>query len=494
MNRLFDIKKTQLEMVQDRGYNISQDEAAYLEYDLDQFQTAIKEAMIQQKKQFIRDALTRIYEQKVIREYIDLETKKVAQFEPYTKRALVFYAPKAIVKTERGLLKAEEKESTAIEVVRKYLALMGWKPTDSSGKKGSEESESKLPIINEGILIIAAPLSHQARITLEAFVLEKETKFRELIRINLEQKIYDDYKSAYAITENLIDLEANSSLVAKELVTNYLVLNRIFYKEQLKPNFGEELKNYIIFEEEKLTQRLRTWNQYIARKEKTDQAKYIKVEEIMNRKKYLKEKEDSDRKKLAALKELRKELFESKPTITLTELNEYRERKRTTSYFTYFEQIFDEYYRNYGLKDDILKYIAKATEAYPKYLIDYQMREGIANHVVFNKDVFEAILKFYVKSAEPFRFTSQVFFENELTYNPTFRIDVPQHELIPELEENEFLDKLKVTKAKLPIIHRNEPVIKYYGWDKLRIVKINRDDIFASILSPKSLNFRVIID
>jgi len=87
----------------------------------------------------------------------------------------------------------------------------------------------------------------------------------------------------------------------------------------------------------------------------------------------------------------------------------------------------------------------------------------------------------------------QVFYDHELTYNPTTHIDTPRHELLSPEEAQEKLRELKVDLSKLLIIKVTDPVIRYYGWTPGNIVRIYRNDQSVSILAPKSINYRVIV-
>lgn len=87
----------------------------------------------------------------------------------------------------------------------------------------------------------------------------------------------------------------------------------------------------------------------------------------------------------------------------------------------------------------------------------------------------------------------QVFFDSELTYNPTRHVDTPRHELLtPEAAEAK-LRELRVDRSKLLIIKVDDPVVRYYGWTAGGIVRVHRDDHTVSVLAPKSINYRVIV-
>jgi DNA-directed RNA polymerase subunit H (RpoH/RPB5) len=87
----------------------------------------------------------------------------------------------------------------------------------------------------------------------------------------------------------------------------------------------------------------------------------------------------------------------------------------------------------------------------------------------------------------------QVFFDSELTYNPTRHVDTPPHELLSPEQAQAKLRELRVDLSKLLIIKVNDPVVRYYGWTAGNIVRVHRDDQTISILSPKSINYRVIV-
>lgn len=87
----------------------------------------------------------------------------------------------------------------------------------------------------------------------------------------------------------------------------------------------------------------------------------------------------------------------------------------------------------------------------------------------------------------------QVFFDSELTYNPTRHVDTPRHELLPPDVAAAKLIEMKATVATTGIIRIDDPVIRYYGWQAGGLVRIHRDDRAVSILAPKSINYRVIV-
>lgn len=87
----------------------------------------------------------------------------------------------------------------------------------------------------------------------------------------------------------------------------------------------------------------------------------------------------------------------------------------------------------------------------------------------------------------------QVFFESELTYNSTAHVDTQPHTYIPPLEADIILRGLKVDKSKLLIIKASEPISRYYGWVAGDLIRVDRNDSCIGILSPNSLNYRVVV-
>ena len=86
----------------------------------------------------------------------------------------------------------------------------------------------------------------------------------------------------------------------------------------------------------------------------------------------------------------------------------------------------------------------------------------------------------------------QVFFDAQLTYNPTTHVDTPRHELLSPEETREKLHELKADLSKLLIIKSDDPVVRYYGWKAGGLVRVYRNDESVSILSSRSINYRVI--
>lgn len=88
---------------------------------------------------------------------------------------------------------------------------------------------------------------------------------------------------------------------------------------------------------------------------------------------------------------------------------------------------------------------------------------------------------------------SQMFLESELSYNPTLNIDNQIHSLVPKNEVKALLKELKADKHGLETFKSKDPTIKYYGWKEGDIIKITRTDHGISILSPNSVNYKLVV-
>lgn len=88
----------------------------------------------------------------------------------------------------------------------------------------------------------------------------------------------------------------------------------------------------------------------------------------------------------------------------------------------------------------------------------------------------------------------QVFDESDLTYNPTKHVDTPYHELLSPKEAQAKLREMRTDVSKLLLIKTTDPIVRYYGWPRGGLVRIHRDDSAVSILAPKSINYRIIVE
>lgn len=87
----------------------------------------------------------------------------------------------------------------------------------------------------------------------------------------------------------------------------------------------------------------------------------------------------------------------------------------------------------------------------------------------------------------------QVFKEEELTYNPNDRVDVPKHQKLTEEEASEVLLELGVQRFQLDQATTEDAIIKYYGWRPGSIIMIERVEKYLNVMVPKTIAYRVVI-
>lgn len=129
MQRLFDIKKTQLQMVADRGYLISPEESPILTMTLEEFMLYVN-GLTGQLKRSVRSTLSRSYEAR------DNEGK-------VTRTMLVYYG---------GKTNPQQKQVSA-DIVREFIQLV------------------QRYAVTEAVLIVDAPLSSTGNEELSALTL-----------------------------------------------------------------------------------------------------------------------------------------------------------------------------------------------------------------------------------------------------------------------------------------------------------------------------------
>lgn len=131
MQRLFDIKKSQLQMVRDRGYDISPEEAPILDMNVTEFYNYLNQLASVNARVSARSLLSRSYQGKFP--------------DGTTKSMLVYFG---------GKTSAQQKQVSA-DVVREFISLVQ--------RYG----------INEAILVVDAPLSSTGDNELSALTLTK---------------------------------------------------------------------------------------------------------------------------------------------------------------------------------------------------------------------------------------------------------------------------------------------------------------------------------
>lgn len=76
----------------------------------------------------------------------------------------------------------------------------------------------------------------------------------------------------------------------------------------------------------------------------------------------------------------------------------------------------------------------------------------------------------------------QLFWIDQVVVNITRHILVPEHEIVPQAEKEQILEKYNIKSFNnLPIILKNDPVAKYYGMRRGDICKITRSSETSGI-------------
>lgn len=76
----------------------------------------------------------------------------------------------------------------------------------------------------------------------------------------------------------------------------------------------------------------------------------------------------------------------------------------------------------------------------------------------------------------------QIFLEEEMSYDPTEHFLVPKHTPLTPDEQKSFLSKNGLSIDQLPIIRTDDTIIKYLGLRAGRIVKIERENMYETMI------------
>ena len=81
--------------------------------------------------------------------------------------------------------------------------------------------------------------------------------------------------------------------------------------------------------------------------------------------------------------------------------------------------------------------------------------------LVFDKKLTPPALK-VLKADLPFN--SQIYYLDELGYNPTHHMFAPESRILTKEEREKFLKGNKINAKQMPKTNINDPICKYYGW------------------------------
>jgi len=103
---------------------------------------------------------------------------------------------------------------------------------------------------------------------------------------------------------------------------------------------------------------------------------------------------------------------------------------------------------------------------------------------VAEKEIYKHVIRHGIKF--------QIFYEKDLTFNPTQHRDVPIHHKLSEEQKLEKLAEMRVLITQLPLIRQDDPIAKYYGWMVGDLIQIHHTNQ-SNIIADQSLNYRVVI-
>lgn len=429
LQRLHSIKKTQLELVDDRCYDISQD----------RYLLTISDAEFVRRITQIQKTQRRTPRQLLANTY-----------RSGNKSLLVYYGDNKIsIRKKPGPEQGKINSRTSIDVVRQYLNIL-------QGHINTERSTN--------------PLFDKVRTYIT--ILQSIPSADKTIAITDDIGTYMD--EAYAFTRN----DASVTDLLGELDNHEQMANDIY-------NLIDIVEGYNIFENRVLND-IRT---LIARAEEymttlqningnVDNAHNISVtaEDIrIKSKKYIKE-----------LNEYR----ESSPVIEnlIDMIGKYRDLAKNIQVNIDKIDVFDRipgYENSKTVNDYIVLLQSFITNESNKYM----------------STIFIIAAKLPAKAANLYKLffltnkmKNQIYFEEDLTFNPTQHISVPVHEYLYPEEADIKLKQMKTSPIQLPLIKSNDPIVRYYGWVDGDIIKIYRYDDTVSILGTRSINYRRVTD
>ena len=115
----------------------------------------------------------------------------------------------------------------------------------------------------------------------------------------------------------------------------------------------------------------------------------------------------------------------------------------------------------------------------------YNVRNGI---IITAKQLTSSARK---KIKELVSYNIQIFLEDEMAYDPTEHVFVPQHIVLSSNEQRDFLNRNNIDIDNLPIILTSDIIARYYAMRPGQVVKIIRNSLYQTIV-PKSISFRAV--
>jgi len=177
----------------------------------------------------------------------------------------------------------------------------------------------------------------------------------------------------------------------------------------------------------------------------------------------------------------------------------------------YITQLASE--QNVPIRNALSRIYEPLSEGKRRMLVFYASKGGSAKQIpldvirmftklIHDHPIEEAILvvdaplssKANQSLSEIYNVNWQVFYDQDLTYNPVKRYDTAKHIRLTEQEKVQKLQEMRTDPSRLPIIRQGDPMVRYYGWRHGDIIKTIRHDYGVSLLSPMSINYRVVVE
>lgn len=100
------------------------------------------------------------------------------------------------------------------------------------------------------------------------------------------------------------------------------------------------------------------------------------------------------------------------------------------------------------------------------------------------KKIFEALKN---------KINMQMFYENQLTYNPILHSFVPLHVRLSESEREIFYKRNMVKPGKIPLMNIDDPIARYYDFQIGDVIRITRTNNFLITPITKIISYREVV-
>jgi DNA-directed RNA polymerase I, II, and III subunit RPABC1 len=159
-----------------------------------------------------------------------------------------------------------------------------------------------------------------------------------------------------------------------------------------------------------------------------------------------------------------------------------------------FKDINDNILLAYTENDHILIYNCQENKSGVKTINKLQefVNEHKSSHVIF---IYKNSITVFAKNAikefsETYNISIEMFYVNELMFNVTKHIFVPQHEILSDIEKRETMIRLRCKDIKkFPQMLTTDPVARYFNMKKGQLVRITR----PSETCGKYISYRVVV-